>query len=62
MQKRACSIPSSIITSLVTLKRHDVGHYGDEGEEVSDEEAKESFQSAGKFLDAVKAYLGKESM
>jgi len=44
---------------ILTQKRREVGHYGDEGEEVTDEEARESFQWAGEFMEAVKAYLSK---
>lgn len=39
-------------------KRRQIGHYGDEGEEVSDEQARESFQWAEEFMQAVKDYLG----
>ena len=44
---------------IVTQKRREVGHYGDEGEEVTDEEARESYQWAGEFMEAVNAYLSK---
>jgi uncharacterized protein (UPF0332 family) len=44
---------------IVTQKRREIGHYGEEGEEVTDEEARESFQWAGEFMEAVKAYLSK---
>ncbi|MCJ7433007.1 MAG: hypothetical protein MUO77_05920 [Anaerolineales bacterium] len=44
---------------ILTQKSREVGHYGDEGEEVTDEEARESFQWAGEFMEAVKAYLSK---
>lgn len=35
------------------------GHYGEEGEEVTDDESKESFAWAEEFMQAVKEYLGK---
>ncbi|MEW5938147.1 MAG: HEPN domain-containing protein [Chloroflexota bacterium] len=38
--------------------RH-TGHYGEEGETVTEEEARESFQWAGEFMEAAKAYLSK---
>jgi uncharacterized protein (UPF0332 family) len=38
-------------------KRRQTGHYGDEGEEVTIEEARESFEWAEEFMQAVKAYL-----
>ena len=38
-------------------ERRQVGHYGDEHEEVTDEEARESYQWAGEFMEAVKEYL-----
>jgi len=44
---------------IVTRKRREIGHYGEEGEEVTTEEARESFQWAGEFMEAVKEYLGK---
>ncbi|MCL5611486.1 MAG: HEPN domain-containing protein [Chloroflexi bacterium] len=40
-------------------KLRQTGHYGDEGEEVTDEQANESCQWAGEFKEAVKAYLSK---
>jgi len=43
---------------IVTQKRREVGHYGDENEEVTDGEARESFQWAGEFMQAVKSYFG----
>ncbi len=43
---------------IVTQKRREVGHYGEEGEEVTDEEARESFRWAEEFMEAVKSYLG----
>ena len=39
-------------------KRRQIGHYGGEGEEVSEEQARESFQWAQEFIQAVKNYLG----
>ncbi|MFZ5909509.1 MAG: HEPN domain-containing protein [Chloroflexota bacterium] len=36
----------------------EVGHYGGVGEEVTDEEALQSFQWAEEFMQAVKGYLG----
>lgn len=44
---------------IVTQKRREVGHYGDEHEEVTDGEARESFQWAEEFMQAVKDYLRK---
>ncbi len=46
---------------IVTQKRREVGHYGDENEGVTDEEAGESFQWAEEFIQAVKEYLGSQS-
>jgi uncharacterized protein (UPF0332 family) len=43
---------------IVTQKRREVGHYGDENEEVTEEEARESFQWADEFMQAVKGYFG----
>jgi len=40
-------------------KLRQTGHYGEEGEEVTEEQARESYQWAGDFMEAVKAYLGK---
>lgn len=40
-------------------KLRQTGHYGDEGEEISEEQARESVQWAGEFMEAVKAYLSK---
>jgi uncharacterized protein (UPF0332 family) len=40
-------------------KLRQTGHYGEEGEEVTHEEALESFQWAEEFMQATKAYLGK---
>jgi uncharacterized protein (UPF0332 family) len=42
---------------LVTQKRRETGHYGREST-VTSEEALESFQWAGEFMQAVKDYLG----
>jgi len=39
-------------------KLRQTGHYGEEGEQVTDEEARESFQWAREFMQAVKEYLG----
>jgi uncharacterized protein (UPF0332 family) len=44
---------------IVTQKRREIGHYGSEHEEVTEEEARESFHWAGEFIEAVKAYLNK---
>jgi uncharacterized protein (UPF0332 family) len=41
-------------------ERRMVGHYGDEHEEVTEAQALESFQWAGEFMEAVKAYLSKK--
>ena len=38
-------------------KRRQIGHYGDEGEEVTVGEARESFEWAEEFMRAVKEYL-----
>jgi uncharacterized protein (UPF0332 family) len=38
-------------------KLRQIGHYGEEGEEVTKEQALESFQWAEEFMQAVKAYL-----
>jgi uncharacterized protein (UPF0332 family) len=38
-------------------ERREVGHYGDEQEEVTIEQAKESFKWAAEFIQAVKKYL-----
>ena len=35
------------------------GHYGDEGEEVTDEQALKAFRWAGEFMQAVNKYLEK---
>lgn len=40
-------------------KLRQTGHYGDEGEEVTEEQALESFQWAGEFMEAVNVYLSK---
>jgi uncharacterized protein (UPF0332 family) len=42
---------------IVTQKRRETGHYGRENS-VTGEEARESFQWAGEFMQAVKKYLG----
>ena len=42
---------------IVTQKRREIGHYGEEHEEVTDEQAKESFQWAEEFMSVVKEYL-----
>jgi uncharacterized protein (UPF0332 family) len=39
-------------------KLRQIGHYGDEGEEVTKEQALESFQWAEEFMQTVKEYLG----
>ena len=38
-------------------RRRQIGHYGDETEEVTDEQARETFQWADEFKQAVEAYL-----
>jgi uncharacterized protein (UPF0332 family) len=38
-------------------ERREIGHYGDEGEEVTNEQALETYRWAGEFMQAVKAYL-----
>jgi uncharacterized protein (UPF0332 family) len=40
-------------------ERREIGHYGEEGEEVTDEQAQESYQWAEEFMLAVKEYLSK---
>jgi uncharacterized protein (UPF0332 family) len=40
-------------------KLRQTGHYGDEGEEVTEEQARESYHWAEEFMEAVKAYLSK---
>lgn len=40
-------------------ERRQVGHYGDEHEEVTEAQALESYQWAEEFKEAVKAYLSK---
>ncbi len=40
-------------------KLRQTGHYGEEGERVTDAEASESFQWAAEFMEAVKVYLSK---
>ncbi len=44
---------------LNAQKLRQTRHYGEEGEEVTDEEARESFQWAGEFMEAVKEYLSR---
>ena len=39
-------------------KRRQTGHYGEEGKEVTGEQAKESYQWAEEFMLAAKEYLG----
>ena len=39
-------------------ERREVGHYGSAHEEVTEEQALESFHWAGEFMEAVKEYLG----
>ena len=41
-----------------TQKLRQIGHYGEEGEDVTDEQALEAFQWAREFMQAVKNYLG----
>jgi len=43
---------------IVAQKRRVVGYYGDENEIVTVEEARESYQWAEEFMQAVKGYLG----
>ena len=43
---------------IITQKRREVGHYGQDNEDVTDEEARESFHWAEEFMQAVKGYLG----
>jgi len=38
-------------------RRRQIGHYGDETEEVTEEQARETFQWAEEFKQAVEAYL-----
>lgn len=42
---------------IVAEKRRQVGHYGEEGEEITEEQARESLQWAGEFKEAVQSYL-----
>lgn len=42
---------------LVTQKRRETGHYGVE-KNITDEEARESYQWAEEFMETVKKYLG----
>ncbi len=41
-------------------KRREIGHYGDEIEEITDEQALESFRWAQDFKQAVEEYLSKQ--
>ena len=43
---------------IESQKLRQTGHYGEEGEDVTVEQAMESFQWAGEFIQAVKEYLG----
>lgn len=43
---------------IETQKRRMTGHYGEEGEEVTEGDASESLQWAEEFMQAVKQYLG----
>ncbi len=43
---------------IQSQKLRQAGHYGEEGEDVSQEQAMESFQWAEEFIQAVKEYLG----
>lgn len=43
---------------IQSQKLRQTGHYGEEGEEVTKEQAMESYQWAGEFMQAVNAYLG----
>ena len=42
---------------IVTQKRREIGHYGEGNEEVTSEQALESYQWAEEFMQAVKDYL-----
>jgi uncharacterized protein (UPF0332 family) len=42
-----------------TQGRREIGHYGSSREELTEQQALESFQWAGEFIEAVKAYLSK---
>lgn len=42
---------------IESQKLRQTGHYGEEGEEVTGEQALESFHWAGEFIQAVKEYL-----
>ena len=46
---------------IQSQKLRQTGHYGEEGEEVTVEQATESFGWAEEFLQAVKTYLGHSS-
>jgi uncharacterized protein (UPF0332 family) len=41
---------------IITEERRDIGHYGEESS-VTEDEAKESFEWAGEFMETVKEYL-----
>jgi uncharacterized protein (UPF0332 family) len=38
-------------------QRRQTGHYGEEGEEITEEQARESFQWAEEFMQVVREYL-----
>lgn len=42
---------------IAAEKRRQIGHYGEEGEEITESQARESLQWAGEFMDAVKTYI-----
>ncbi len=42
---------------LQTQKRREIGHYGGEHEELTEEQARESFQWASEFIQTVKEYF-----
>ncbi len=44
---------------IVAEERREEGHYG-ASKNISEEDARESFQWAGEFMDAVKAYLSQD--
>jgi uncharacterized protein (UPF0332 family) len=43
---------------LQTQKRREIGHYGDEHENVTEDQARESFQWADEFMQVTRQYLG----
>lgn len=43
---------------IQSQKLRQTGHYGEEGEEVTEEQALESYEWAKEFMQAVKEYLG----